>query len=80
MVYCRMESVSARLHDDEIEIIETMKDEWGVSQSEAIRRLIRLGNDEIGDDDRIQEIELRLDEVEERLSEIEDGPVWKFWG
>lgn len=79
MVYYSMESVSARLHEDEIEIIEEMKDEWGVSQSEAIRRLIRLGNDEIDDDDRIQEIELRLDEVEEKVSELENGPVWEFW-
>lgn len=67
----RMDSVSSRLPEDVAARVEEYAEQRGISQSEAVRRLIVAG---LGQD----EIEGRLRDVEERVEELEQ-PFWKRW-
>ncbi len=64
-----METVSARVPTDLAERVEQFASEKGVSQSEAVRRLLTDGLD---DDD----LERRVARLERRLDRLEEPPVW----
>ena len=42
-VAIHMENVTARMNDEEIDLVDRLADEWGSGRSEAIRRAIRRG-------------------------------------
>jgi len=67
-----MESVSARLPEDVAERVERYAEERGISQSEAVRRLIVTGLES-------ERLEDRLAEMEQRVDRLEDRPFWRWW-
>lgn len=67
-----MESVSARLPEDVAERVERYAEERGISQSEAVRRLIVTGLES-------ERLEDRVAEIEERVDRLEDRPFWRWW-
>jgi len=71
-----MDSVSARIPDDLADDLERYQDKHGVSESEAIRRLLAdgLADDELGD--RVDDLERRLEHVERRTAQ---RPCWWPW-
>ncbi len=71
-----METVSARIPDDLAADLERYQDEHGVSQSEAVRRLLGDGLETDDLRDRVDELERRLYRVERRADR---RPLWWPW-
>lgn len=63
---------SVRLQNDLAEAVEEVAEERGISESDALRRLVQHG----------VEYETRLSEIDEQLDRIEDEvqkPLWQRW-
>lgn len=70
-----MEPLTIRIPEDLKESLDAEADEYDVSTSEYIRRLIRQGREYDELQDRLETREARIDELEEQLarrSQIED--------
>jgi Arc/MetJ-type ribon-helix-helix transcriptional regulator len=70
-----MEPLTIRIPADLKESLDTEADEYDVSTSEYVRRLIRQGREYDDLQDRLDTREARIDELEEQLarrSQIED--------
>ena len=63
-----MESVSARLPEDLAAELEAYREERGISESEAIRRLLADGLEEHDLRDRVDDLEQRVERVERRTA------------
>lgn len=70
-----MEPLTIRIPEDLKESLDTEADEYDVSTSEYVRRLIRQGREYDDLQDRLETREARIDQLEEQLarrSQIED--------
>ena len=70
-----MEPLTIRIPEDLKESLDAEADEYDVSTSEYVRRLIRQGREYDDLQDRLETREARIDELEEQLarrSQIED--------
>jgi len=70
-----MEPLTIRIPEDLKESLDTEADEYDVSTSEYVRRLIQQGREYDDLQDRLETREARIDELEEQLarrSQIED--------
>ena len=72
-----MESVSARLPDDVARELDEFAERRGISQSEAIRRLIVTGLEQDELEQRLGDLEARVDRIdalERRVERLERSP------
>ena len=63
-----MEPLTIRIPEDMRESLETEADEYDVSVSEYVRRLIRKGREYDELDERLESRETRIDELESQLA------------